>query len=348
MSRRSSRLHALERSVKGPRKSRAKARALTVMRPEGNTPSFQTGSRPARLPKDMEDQIAVIRGEAISKPSRGLLQLEDRLLRTRDVGPTSPVIQRYEHGAVPATATVLHQARALSMPVVNEFSGGYNVESFEETPAQRQTPSGSANNAATISAPLSPTTSEVAVPGCTDARRETPVSAVGPTSEPEPAARRPGFTPDQNAIAANFERDVAAMLSRPSAASAPEDRQWEETVRNAATAPPAASATSPAAPTTPEPPAAPKRDAHDVFNQMGLAMNYANSFDLGAMDLSARLDRFDEELALSSNTTPAVPVQVQALALDDFDLVADLAEISGAQSAPAPSAVEPAANESCP
>jgi hypothetical protein len=83
----------------------------------------------------------------------------------------------------------------------------------------------------------------------------------------------------------------------------------------------------------------PKQDQHEVFNQMGLAMNYANSFDLGAMDLSARFDRFDEELALvpkpavptsTALSSPAFRTPVQALSLDDFDLVEDLAEITGA------------------
>jgi hypothetical protein len=87
----------------------------------------------------------------------------------------------------------------------------------------------------------------------------------------------------------------------------------------------------------------PKQDQHEVFNQMGLAMNYANSFDLGTMDISARFDRFDEELALvpspsiptaAALSSPAVHTSVQALALDEFDFVEDLAEISAAQSCP--------------
>jgi hypothetical protein len=82
MSRRSSRLHTLERNLKAPRKSRAK-RALTVMRLEGGATGMQSSLRPARLPKDIEDQIAVMRGWVVGKPSRGLLQLEERLLHAR-------------------------------------------------------------------------------------------------------------------------------------------------------------------------------------------------------------------------------------------------------------------------
>ena len=125
-------------------------------------------------------------------------------------------------------------------------------------------------------------------------------------------------------------------------ANAPEDQQWDNTVRNAANAPSVAGAP---AVNAPQPATAPKRDAHEVFNQMGLAMNYANSFDLGAMDMSARFDHFDQELdiapkAVLSASAP-IRVAVQALALDDFDLVADLSEISGAQSALPPMVAEP-------
>jgi hypothetical protein len=154
--------------------------------------------------------------------------------------------------------------------------------------------------------------------------------------------RRNALSAEQQAFAASFERDIASMLGQPSPASSAENQQWDNAVRNAANAP---TDTPPPPVVTSEPTATPKLQGHDVFNQMGLAMNYANSFDLGAMDLSARFDHFDDELSLASKTPPpapsgsmAIPSQssVQALALDDFDLVADLAEISGAQSVPAP------------
>jgi hypothetical protein len=115
---------------------------------------------------------------------------------------------------------------------------------------------------------------------------------------------------------------------------APEDRQWDDTLRTVAQpAPPPGTRVAPQPPPTPAP--APKPDAHEVFNQMGLAMNYANSFDLGAVDLSARFDQFERELALDTRPAPGaaapIAVPVKALELDDFDLVADLAHLSGAQ-----------------
>ena len=132
-----SRLHALERGLKAPRKSRTKARALTVMRLEGGATGVQSNTRSARLlrlPMDMEDQIAIVRGWAVGKPSRGLLQLEERLLRPRDVEPTPPATQRYAHGAMSAPAAPTSQAHArLAQMAGSEFGGRYNVESFEDT-----------------------------------------------------------------------------------------------------------------------------------------------------------------------------------------------------------------------
>lgn len=361
MSARSSRLRLLERGLKAPSKSRAKARALTVMRLEGGTSAGQSSpARPARLPQDMEDQIAVVRGRAVGKPSRGLLQLEERLLQPRAAGSTA-VVQRHDHGAMPVSAAPVSQARSFSASrAVSEFGGAYNVESFEDSAtitAPKQI-SPAPVPAGTISAPAVPSAPATEVTRCADPRMSISPAPVSESQPPDRATRRSALTADQEAVAASFERDIAAMLGTSSPASTPENQQWDDAVRNATNA----STATPQTPavTAPQPTTTPKRDEHDVFNQMGVAMNYANSFDLGAMDLSAQFDRFDEELALAppaktpvtaafTATTPRIPVQ--ALALDDFDLVEDLAEISGAQPAPAPApATAPApapASEPC-
>ena len=360
---RSSRLHALEFSVKAPAKSRKKkARALTVMRFEGTgvagtttgttapPPPVQRAGEPrTRLPKDMEDQIAIVRGRAVGKPSRGLLQLEQRLLRTRENGPTPPAIQRHDHGAVPAAppptarattpATPGSQARALSRPMAvaaSEFDGHFNVESFEDTSG---------------------------VPGQIASPPATQITPGADTRSNVSTRPRTALTPDHEAIAASFDRDIAAMLGSPAETSTPENKQWDDAIRNAAnpTAPAAPAPASPAAGATTAPASTetPKQNGHDVFNQMGLAMNYANSFDLGAMDLSARFDRFDDELALGPKTSTPLSAAssstgfrnpVQALALDEFDLVEDLAEIGTALSATpeAPSTEPPIASQPTP
>ena len=373
MSARSSRLHALEMSVKAPAKRRKKARAFSVMRFEGADvtgttgataappPAVQpAGTRRTRLPKDMEEQIAIVRGRAVGKPSRGLLQLEQRLLRPREIGPTSPTIQRHDHGAVPISATPaatpVSQARALSRPMAaaaSEFGGRFNVESFEDTSATGvpgqilPTPANGNYAGATPSIAPAPVVSAAPAPPASPCA-ETHPDPSARNAERDRGPRRTTLTPDQEAIAASFDRDIAAMLGTPAPASTPENKQWDDAIRNAATpTPPAAPAPgAPAAPAAGTPAPAPgsteppKQNGHEVFNQMGLAMNYANSFDLGAMDLSARFDRFDEELALAPKSTPLSAASsssgfrspVQALALDDFDLVEDLAEISTAQS----------------
>lgn len=56
----------LERSLKKPPKSRAraKARALTVLRVDGATSRASAQHVLAKLPRDLEEQIAVVRGRA--------------------------------------------------------------------------------------------------------------------------------------------------------------------------------------------------------------------------------------------------------------------------------------------
>lgn len=342
-----SRLHTLERSLKKPRKSQAKsrARALTVMRLEGASSRALAQHVPAKLPKDLEDQIAVVRGRAAAKPSRGLLQLEERLLRTSDAEPQTPTVQRYDHGARSPTLPlpppelpappVVRQARALSAepPLAGSaFGGRFNVESFEETPLAppvRVQPSDVNVSPPANTVPVMPN-----VPW--QEPRVTTAGAVPWAAEQQSRreSRKRTLNAEQKAVAENFQRDLAAMLGDAGPkAEAPEDKQWDNSLRSVAQ--PAPTPNTSVAPPTSAPPSTPttsKPDAHEVFNQMGVAMNYANSFDLGAVNLSTRFDQFERELALAPNPvpTPAAPVPVQALALDDFDLVADLAVIGGA------------------
>ncbi|ABC30611.1 conserved hypothetical protein [Hahella chejuensis KCTC 2396] len=139
----------------------------------------------------------------------------------------------------------------------------------------------------------------------------------------------------------DFERDLAAILGHPApSASGPAE-------------PPLTSPAQPAPPPTPNAAGtpqsedqAPARPTHDIFDQMGLAMRYANSFDLGAVPLKERFDHFEREL----QGTPAQPPQpsasptvqspfVDPMNLDEFDLVAELAEI-GAERPPQPPILE--------
>jgi hypothetical protein len=255
-------------------------------------------------------------------------------------------------------------ARALGIPNSSgAFGGHFSVETFEDTSApspRMEISAGTPPLTVTIpktglQADAPPATIQwpaAAVPVVGDVtwaepRIDAPACAVPWAAEQsQRAGRKRALTPDQKAVAESFERDVAAMVGA-TALTAPEDKQWDDTLRHVAgTAP---FTTAPAA-GTPAVSSVPLSDAHAVFNQMGLAMNNANRFDLGAVDLSARFDQFDNELAVTPIPAPAAskPVPVQALELDDLDLVADLAELSGAQSVTSPvmenSTVQPTKN----
>jgi hypothetical protein len=94
---------------------------------------------------------------------------------------------------------------------------------------------------------------------------------------------------------------------------------------------------------------------------MGLGMSYANSFDLGNVSIAKRLDQLERELAVASPTpVPAQPITppetthspgirelespfVDPMSLDEFDLVAELAEI-GAEAPAKPATDQQGAN----
>lgn len=84
--------------------------------------------------------------------------------------------------------------------------------------------------------------------------------------------------------------------------------------------------------------APPPHPSHDVFDQMGLAMGYATSFDLGNVALKDRFDQFDQELTTSTATSPDTQASmlinpfVDPLSLNEVDLVAELAEIDADRS----------------
>lgn len=150
----------------------------------------------------------------------------------------------------------------------------------------------------------------------------------------------------------DFERELAAILGQPSNAAAPvttapslsppafdplfQNAQPQNT--QAQPAPP------PAKPVTPDPNAPPPHPNHDVFDQMGLGMRYANSFDLGNINLNERFKRFEQDLepatpqrAVPSVTpNPFVDPYANPMSLDEFDLVAELAEISAEKPACSP------------
>jgi hypothetical protein len=350
----SSNLRNMERRLKKPRKPRAKA--LTVLRLESGMYRTLPHHTPARLPKDLEDQVAIVRGRAMPKPSHGLLQLETRLLRTTNAESSPPIIQRYDHGApgpimipsalLPTTPVPQAMGDMLVPFAGSTFGGHFNVESFEDDHVAAAERTGGLQVAdyerrITPSAiPIVRTAPPAMFPAADVASAKQPRAKM--SSGVAPFANEQSYRPkgtsalgaEEKLVADIFQRDLAAMLGEAAPKpTGPEDKQWDDTLRTVGQASPAS-----APPVAPVAPSVPKQNAHDVFNQMGLALNYANSFDLGSVDLSRRFDELDNEVALGSNvvqtSSTAASVPVQALTLDDFDMVADLAEISGAQSVP--------------
>ena len=318
MRRHASRLHALESAVR-KRQPRAAARSFKMLRMEGSAAAAHVPPpKLPGLPKDLEEQVAVVRGRAIGTPSRGLLQLERRLLQPSAelVAPAALARLPVAMGAPAARAVARPRSRALGFaaaaplratPVFGDaFGGDFDVEAFDAGAAP--------------SAPLPSPTGAPSLP------------ALAP-----PPVLAPARESDARALAADFEKDLAQMLGQSAPApAAPEDKQWDDTLRAAAER----DAPTPREAPPPTDTATPPKSAHEVFNQMGLAMDHANRFDLGAVDLAARFNRFDSELALAPRADRPVPVA--ALALDDLDLVADLADLTGAPAAPQPAAAAPA------
>lgn len=158
------------------------------------------------------------------------------------------------------------------------------------------------------------------------------------------AASKQSLNPSLALAKHDFERELAEILGTSAAsAPAPSVASTPDSLFNTSAADPKTSiAQQPSG--APNKPAAPTEAViphpnHNVFDQMGLAMRYANSFDLGNVSLKALKDRFDhfeEAIDVGAHSSqPAQPARAQGLqnpfvdpmSLDDFDLVAELAEI---------------------
>ena len=130
---------------------------------------------------------------------------------------------------------------------------------------------------------------------------------------------------DSSAVLAkdDFEKDLAAILGH--------SPQPQQAPASQAAQPQHTESPEPAAGSDPNVP--PPYPSHDIFDQMGLGMQYANSFDLGEVNLQDRFNQFDRELVpkKAPRQQPAQSMSspfVDPMELDEFDLVAELAEIS--------------------
>jgi len=152
------------------------------------------------------------------------------------------------------------------------------------------------------------------------------------------AASQQSLNPGLALAKDDFEKELAAILGQN---QAPADANQPVAPGSTPTSTPAGVGGSAAAVPTP----ATAHPNHNIFDQMGLGMSYANSFDLGNVSIAKRLDQLERELAVASPTpVPAQPITppetthspgirelespfVDPMSLDEFDLVAELAEI---------------------
>lgn len=347
-------LLALEQSLHRARKANHKVKSMNVLPPE-----------------KLQQQIDVVRGKSVGQPSSGLRSLENRLLARpscRESLISQLETQRLDHGQAPiasvSVAAPLAMAKTVSTPetmafhransnqsYVPEFSapdtGRFHVEPFSdvENPEDLQPsiPNTSSPNIKQHRPTSIPTpvleeqpfhqTEKQSIAGQTTSP-SSPLfddeSWIQQAQEDQPQRISESSRNSLNSSAAlakeDFDRDLAAILGSDQRPQQTETSPQTESIQN----------TSPYQPfAEPDPNAPQTHPSHDIFDQMGLGMKYANSFDLGEVNLQERFDQYDQELEQTQvkekTTSDAQSIQspfVDPMELSDFDLVAELAEIS--------------------
>ena len=374
-------LRSLEQSLGKPAKPRQRARQYSQNASVEGRAIAQGNVVPSPLaPTQLQEQIDVIRGRRVAEPTRSLRALEDRVLgRTPATQESRRTKQRLDNGQVPPPAQPAPAvAHALAAPIHNDWSrpalpaaaaapfapefsapdtGRFQVEPFS-TPLDPE--SIFRADAAVSAAPAAPpaVAAPVAVaPVAASLQR----AVLGPSitqprlikddatgwltqaqsEQPEQisSASRNALDGDLALAKDDFERELASILGQSTAPAPKPDPLFANAPAQQLPATPAVAPT-PAA-TAPEQ-VPPPHPGHDIFDQMGLGMRYANSFNLGNVNLNERFRQFEQDLeqpAPRRATPPANPFVdpfVEPMSLDDFDLMAELAEIGAEQPAAAP------------
>ncbi len=139
-----------------------------------------------------------------------------------------------------------------------------------------------------------------------------------PCPESEPVKQEPTIIPlPQTAAAMSaFERDIDRMIS--TAKQRGDSPAVRQDTKEKAVSPSSLSRESESHP-------------HDIFEKMGRSLQFANSFDIGSVDVVKKFDRFDRELGITPGTRPSPQkelfFQMGAQDLTDTDIALDLAEI---------------------
>jgi hypothetical protein len=359
----------------------------------------------ALAPSQLQEQIDVIHGRRVAKPTRSLRMLENRIMGHTSTAQVRRETLRLDHGQVALPPSSQEQTTmfpvapthkadiqwrsqplnafppvsAAAYPYAPEFSapdtGRFQVESFANGPATtgdqflpgtavNMTPAtdsidesvgwltraqseqsakfpalgtGSAQVESFAGAPAIPVVqlhqeSAASAAPVTDYIDESAgwlTQAQSEQPEKITAASKKSLDPSLTLAKDDFERELAAILGQSATPAAPEQDALFNVTPSAAPAP-----ANQAQSAMPNPNAPPPHPSHDVFDQMGLAMRYANSFDLGNINLNDRFNRFESELEQSTKAPDHVVAAtvsnpfVDPMNLDEFDLVAELAVIS--------------------
>lgn len=374
-------LRSLEQSLGKPAKPRRRARQYRQSASvEGRTIARAHALPSPLAPTQLQEQIDVIRGRRVAEPTRSLRALEDRVLgRTPSTPESRRTTQRLDNGQVlPPAPPAPAVAQALAVPT---YSNGarHTLPAASTAPyaPEFSAPDTGRFQVEPFSAPLDPesifradaavSTTPAATPAIAAPVAVAPVAASPQRALLAPSATQPRLVEDdatgwltqaqseqpeqissasRNALDSDlalakddFERELASILGQSTTPAPKPDPLFANAPAQQLPATPTA-APAPAA-TTPEQ-APPAHPGHDIFDQMGLGMRYANSFNLGNVNLSERFRQFEQDLeqpAPRPATPPANPFVdpfVEPMSLDDFDLVAELAEIGAEQPAAAP------------
>ncbi|MEZ5504503.1 MAG: hypothetical protein R3F38_00380 [Gammaproteobacteria bacterium] len=364
-----------------PAKTRRRSRQYRqTAAPEGRALAHAQITPSPLAPSQLQEQIDVIRGRRVAEPTSSLRALEDRVLgRTPATQEPRRTTQRLDNGQVPPPA---EPVRAVANALTAPPHTGWSRPTLPATTAAPYAPEFSAPDTGRFqvepfSAPLDPesifradtavSTAPSPTPAIASPVAVAPISASPQRAVLAPSATQPRLVEDdatgwltqaqseqpeqissasRNALDGelalakdDFERELASILGQSTTPAPKPDPLFANAPAQQLPAPPAA-VPAPAA-TTPEQ-APPAHPGHDIFDQMGLGMRYANSFNLGNVNLSERFRQFEQDLeqpAPRPATPPANPFVdpfVEPMSLDDFDLVAELAEIGAEQPAAAP------------
>lgn len=290
----------------------------------------------------IQEHIDIVKGRSPGGHDDSLRRIERESHATR---PSAlKITQRLDHRPVFGPAQTAHTfsihplpERSINDAFLNVEPFSAEIEPFDPSYGEKgygyglETPSVFDDGEPYLNASLpeherpyrSATPSDGSPPGTTPFKNASPQQPAYPPY-PESGASTPTVrrepSPDTVAAMSAFERDIDQMISTA------KKRGDSPAIRtDSKEANPQASALSREASSNP----------HGIFEKMGRELQFANSFNLGRVDVVKKFDQFDRELD-GPPSSPALhaqemPFQLSAPDLADADIVFDLAEIEMAR-----------------